>query len=77
MNLNRKKDGYVMTNPHTIRITPNWLLGFTEGEGCFYVDKKEYNYMSSFIITQSIRYEVLMKKVANYLNNIVPSQSVQ
>ena len=42
-----------MPNSHTIRITPNWLLGFTEGEGCFYVDKKEYNYMSSFIITVS------------------------
>jgi len=77
MNLNRKKDGYVMPNSHTIRIMPNWFLGFTEGEGCFYVDKKAYNYMSSFIITQSLRDEVLMKKVANYLNNIIPYQSVQ
>jgi len=33
--------------------------------------------MSSFIITQSLRDEVLMKKVANYLNNIIPYQSVQ
>lgn len=33
--------------------------------------------MSSFIITQSLRDEILIKKVANYLNNIVPSQSVQ
>ncbi len=53
---------------HKISITPNWLLGFVEGEGSFVVAKRQYTLI--FSITQSTREEVLMEEIKNFLNNL-------
>lgn len=33
--MNRKRIHLKLPNDHYINITPNWLLGFVEGEGSF------------------------------------------
>lgn len=54
-------------------IDPNWLAGFIDGEGCFYVKinkdntKTGYTVSLNFIITQHSRDEQLIFSSANYL----------
>lgn len=52
---------------------PNWLAGFTSGEGCFFVDmykaktKSGYITRLKFILTQHSRDIELMRSLVNYL----------
>lgn len=52
---------------------PNWLTGFTDGEGCFYVNTKKaktstgYQIIMTFSITQHVRDERLLNKIVDYL----------
>lgn len=52
---------------------PNWLTGFTDGEGCFYVNTKKaktltgYQIILTFSITQHVRDERLLTKIIDYL----------
>lgn len=51
---------------------PNWLAGFTDGEGCFYVNTKKAKTLSgiqvimTFSITQHVRDELLLTKFIDY-----------
>lgn len=53
--------------------SPNWLAGFTDGEGCFYVNTKKaktltgYQIIMSFSISQHARDEELLTKFIDYL----------
>jgi len=54
---------------------PNWLAGFVDGEGCFYVNTKKakkyltgYQVILTFSITQHVRDELLLSKLIDYLN---------
>jgi len=53
---------------------PNWLTGFTDGEGCFYVNTKKaktltgYQIIMTFLITQHVRDERLLAKIIDYLD---------
>ena len=54
---------------------PQWVVGFTSGEGCFYVvtstsvtSKVGFNVRLRFIISQHIRDEKLMVILASYFN---------
>lgn len=55
-----------------INLNDDWLVGFIDGEGCFYVNviKSDSNYKVwlLFQITQHIRDMELMEKIAVYLN---------
>lgn len=52
---------------------PDWLTGFTDGEGCFYVNTKKaktltgYQIIMTFSITQHVRDERLLTKIVDYL----------
>lgn len=52
---------------------PNWLTGFTDGEGCFYVNTKKantstgYQIIMTFSLSQHIRDEELLTKIKDYL----------
>lgn len=53
---------------------PNWLAGFVDGEGCFYVNTKTakgyltgYQIIMSFFIAQHVRDELLLSKLIDYL----------
>lgn len=53
---------------------PNWLAGFVDGEGCFYVNTKKakayltgFQVIMTFSITQHVRDELLFNKFIDYL----------
>lgn len=52
---------------------PNWLAGFVDGEGCFYVNTKKaktltgFQIIMTFSISQHVRDEVLLTKLIDYL----------
>ena len=52
---------------------PNWLAGFTSGEGCFYIKQRESSKNKIveiiFSIGQHSRYESLMGTLVNYLGS--------
>ena len=37
--MNRGRTNFEMAADFKYRITPNWLLGFTEGDGSFFIKK--------------------------------------
>lgn len=53
---------------------PNWLVGFIDGEGCFYVkvrknkSKLGFSVSMTFTISQHSRDYLLMSKIISYLN---------
>lgn len=52
---------------------PNWLVGFVDGEGCFYVGVKKtssklgHQVILVFSLSQHSRDEILFKRILNYL----------
>lgn len=53
---------------------PSWLIGFIEGESCFFVNTRKsaayktgYNITLKFQITQHTRDKILLQKIVNYL----------
>ena len=57
-------------------ITPNWLLGFVEGDGSFSVRRNpQSKYNLIFSISQSATYLALLIAIQNYLNGLVVSSS--
>nr|ATI20438.1 LAGLIDADG endonuclease [Juglanconis juglandina] len=53
-------------NNSDLNITPNWLLGYVEGDGSFYISKE--NFSLFFTISQTMNDLPLMKAIKNYLN---------
>lgn len=51
---------------------PNWLVGFIDGEGCFYVNtrnnKSKSGVRMAFIISQHSRDYFLISNIVSYLN---------
>jgi hypothetical protein len=39
--MNSKRTTFELPDDHKINITPNWLLGFIEGDGSFNIIKKD------------------------------------
>ena len=57
----------------TLSIHPQWIAGFTSGDGCFKVsirESKRYKVGSRvtivFVLTQHVRDELLFKSLVNY-----------
>lgn len=52
---------------------PNWLTGFVDGVGCFYINTKKaktstgYQIIMTFLLTQHVRDERLLTKIIDYL----------
>lgn len=71
MNSNRKD--FELPHGHSYLITPNWLLGFTEGEGSFSISKESLSL--SFTLTQAHTDVGLMEKICQFFNNLPDSMS--
>lgn len=67
--MNRLRSDFIMPNSKEIRITPYWLLGFIEGEGCFSINKRN-NYRLDFSLCQSSTNLSLLQKIKTYLENL-------
>ena len=50
-------------------ITPEWVLGFVEGEGCFFSDKNN-KFLLTFYLGQTNKDLVLMKVLKDYFNSL-------
>ena len=70
--MNTLRTDYTFPSWYQAHITPNWLLGFVEGEGSFSVHKKYYR--SVFSLDQSLLDLALMQSIANFLYSLVPGQ---
>lgn len=68
-NMNRLRLDYALLEDKLISITPYWLLGFIEGEGCFSINKHN-NYRLDFSLCQSSTNFELMKSIKLYLENL-------
>lgn len=66
--MNTKRAVFSMPEDHIIRITPNWLLGFTEGEGCFSV-RKSSPFMLTFSLSQKNN-TALLKAIQSFFNDL-------
>lgn len=60
--------------PDSSLLDPQWIAGFTTGEGCFYIDvfkstttKTGFQVRSRFILTQHVRDEKLMGSLVEFL----------
>ena len=66
--MNTKRVNFEMPSTHTIRVTPYWLLGLIEGEGCFsLVDSK--NIGISFSLTLTSVQAPLIHAIKNFLDS--------
>lgn len=70
--MNRLRSDFTMPNSKEIRITPYWLLGFIEGEGCFSINKRN-NFRLDFSLCQSSTNLELLQKIKIYLESL-PSE---
>jgi hypothetical protein len=65
--MNKQRTNFQMPGSYRPRITPNWLLGFVEGEGSFNVVR---GYGLTFSLNQSSKDYALMVAIKDYLNNL-------
>jgi hypothetical protein len=63
--MNKSRTCFYMPTEHKYRITPGWLLGFVEGDGSFFIRRK--NYQLNFAIVQHSRDLELMYKICYFL----------
>jgi len=66
--MNTQRSNFENSESRKFRITPNWLLGFVEGEGSFHILKKDF--YPRFSIGQSTKDLALMEELKNYFNNL-------
>jgi hypothetical protein len=67
MGMNKQRTNFQMSESYKPRITPNWLLGFVEGEGTFNVVK---GYGLTFSLGQSSIDYTLMLAIKDYFENM-------
>ena len=73
-NINSKRTNFEMPDTLIPKFTKYWFLGFTEGDGSFYVNKRYYQL--GFSIDQKEN-RPFMGALANYLNNLGTIKGVQ
>lgn len=66
--MNKGRTKFSMPIEHKYRITPYWLLGFVEGDGSFFIRRK--NYQLYFSIAQHSRDLELINKIADFLYDL-------
>lgn len=67
--MNRLRLDYSLPKDKVVNITPYWLLGFIEGEGCFSINKHN-NYRLDFSLSQSSTNLELITSIKVYLENL-------
>jgi hypothetical protein len=71
--MNSQREDFQLPSDHQHLITPNWFLGFVEGEGSFWVRKKEL--VLYFALSQAHTDLRLMKEISQFLNNLPGAKS--
>ena len=70
--LNNKRTDFTYPENHTFRITPNWVVGFIEGDGMFtgHVDKETRRIRLGLSINQTIAEEKPMDAIIIFWKNL-------
>ena len=81
--MNKGRTNFSMPSEHNYRITPYWLLGFVEGDGSFFIRRKNYQLYFSIVqhsllrssagALRSSRWErdfELMNKIGDFLYDL-------
>lgn len=66
--MNSKRSDFQLSEEHIYLITPNWLLGFIEGEGSFYIITKDFQL--ALDIGQSAVDSALMVAIQDFFNKL-------
>jgi hypothetical protein len=69
--MNKKRNNFIQSPNHNIKITPYWLLGLIEGEGSFFVTKQNLTQHFELGLT-SIQKPVLVG-IYNFLMSLIPN----
>jgi hypothetical protein len=72
--MNTKRTKFVQLPSHKINVTPYWLLGLIEGEGCFSVEKARV--VHKFILGLTISEKLVIEETAKFLKTLIPNESV-
>lgn len=67
--MNQKRSDFTIPKDKAINITPYWLLGFIEGEGCFSINRHN-KFRLDFSLSQAIIDLNLMQNIKIYLENL-------
>jgi len=65
--MNTKRTNTILPKEHKITITKNWLLGFIEGDGSFFISRTDIEPV--FSLTSSEEQLPLFEKIREYLEN--------
>lgn len=65
--MNDKRGNFALPEGHQIRITGNYLVGFMEGDGSFYLNKHDMTVRVSLVTTTLNR--VVLEKIREFLLN--------
>ena len=75
-NMNFTRTNFKMPLNHSINITPYWLLGFIEGEGCFQSGKNHSRAKKAgnvgFSLNVTLAERPLLQKIHEHLNRLDP-----
>lgn len=72
--INSKRINFEMPDSFELRITDYWFLGLTEGDGSFFIERR--NYQLGYSIAQKGN-KLLMEALVNYLNNLGTHKGVK
>lgn len=75
MNQTHAASSFYKEKGTNIKITPYYLLGFIEGEGCFTFSR--YAFSTFFQIEQTISEKPVIEAIAEYLKSIIPDNLVE
>ena len=71
--MNDSRSNFVLPKDHQVKITPYWLLGFSEGEANFGVNKSDCSQV--FAIDQTSREGYVIKAIASFLLTLITDKS--
>lgn len=72
-NMNSNRVNFVLPANHNIRITGNYLVGFLEGDGSFYLNKQDMTVRVS-LVTTSVNRQVL-EKIREFILSLLDEHS--
>lgn len=72
-NMNSKRKNYDLPKDHVIRITANYLIGYLEGDGTFYLNKSDMSVHIGLVSITANR--LVLEKIREFLLNLLDEHS--
>jgi len=72
-NMNSKRKNYDLSKDHVIKITANYLIGYLEGDGTFYLNKSDMTVHIGLVSITANR--LVLEKIREFLLNLLDEHS--